>query len=113
MAEVKKSTVTVTIPAGQSVSNSADLTAGSLALVISPQVWDPANISFLVSDDNTNFVDLFDADGAEAIKAMAPGRGILVATALTQAAMYLKIRSGPRANPVIQSAARIFKLVIV
>jgi hypothetical protein len=104
---------TVTIPAGQAVSNAADLTAGSLAMIIAPDAWTSANVSLLVSSDNNYFADLFDLDGTEVLRAMGPGRALLIPPALTQGALYLKLRSGPRANPVPQDADRTFTLLLI
>jgi hypothetical protein len=36
--------LSVQIAAGEAVSNSADLTAGTLAMILAPAVWTPANI---------------------------------------------------------------------
>ena len=104
---------TVTIPAGQAVSNAADLTGGSLAMIIAPNDWTPANVSFQVSSDNNYFADLFDDGGGQVLRAMGANRAVLIPPALTQAALYLKLRSGPRENPVLQDADRTFTLVLV
>jgi len=104
---------TVTIPAGQAVSNSVDLTTGTLSVVISPPGWTPANLSFLISTDNVTFANLFDADGREVIKPIGPGRAVIIDPSLTTGAMYVKFRSGPSANPVTQTADRVFSLIIV
>src|SRR5215475_8895648 len=104
-----KATATVTIAAGTAVSTSADLSSGAiLTTLISPDDWTPANLSFLISADNITFSDLFDALGQEVLKSMGPGRAILVDPSLTQSAFYIKLRSGPRANPVMQAADRVF-----
>ena len=104
--------VTVTIPAGQSLSDAANLTTGSLAMILSPPDWTPANISFLISSDNVNFRDLYDSMGAEIIRALKPNAAINVDPSLTTAALYLKLLSGPRQNPVPQEADRVFTLVL-
>jgi hypothetical protein len=107
----------VIIPAGQSVSSAVDLTKSSLVMIMSPAEWDSANISFLVSIDGSNFVDLFDTNGTEIVRSMGPGRGLLVPAALTSAAFFpteffLKIRSGVRGNPIPQTQERVLTLAL-
>ena len=101
----------ITIAAGESLSTTLDLTSGALSLLISPPQWTPANISLQVSDDNVTFSDLYE-DGVEVLRPMGPARASIVPLSLTQAACYLKIRSGPAANPVPQEADRVFYCVI-
>jgi len=103
---------TITIPAGQSVSTTLTITTGALQMLISPDDWTPANVSFLVSADNVRFVDLYDM-GVEVLRPMGPDRGAVVPAPLTQAVLYLKIRSGPSTNPVPQEADRVFQCVVL
>jgi hypothetical protein len=105
-------TATATIPAGQAVSNSIDLTAGNLTMLMTPTDWTPANVSFLVSEDNVTFRDLYDPGGFEIVKSMGPNRAINIDTSYSSGSLYLQIRSGPANNPVIQAADRIFTAVI-
>ena len=81
-------------------------------MLLTPLDWTPANISFQVSEDNTTFRDLFDSDGHEIIKAMGPNRAINVDPSFTSGALYVKLMSGPRQNPVVQAADRVFTIVI-
>jgi|SRR5215469_12098365 len=113
MAKPIPVTVTVTIPAGQSLSNSADLSVGSVSYIMMPPDWTPANMSFQVSNDNINFADLYDVWGVELLRAMGAGRACMVDTSYTQAALYVKLRSGPSVNPVKQAADRTITLVLV
>jgi len=103
----------VTIPAGQSLSSPLDLTTGSLALLMSPDAWDPANVSFQISEDNVTFRDLYDRDGVQVLRPMGAARASIVDQSLSTAALYLKIRSGPSENPVEQEADRTFVCVVV
>lgn len=106
--------VTVTILAGQSVSNAADLTTGSLAMMFTPPDWDAgAHLTFQVSEDNVTYRDLFDRDGNEIVRAMGINRAVNIDTALTNAALWLKLRSGLRDAPIAQSADRVFVLALV
>lgn len=108
-----KSVVQVTIKAGEWLSTSANLTNGALAMVFAPTTWTPANISFQVSPDNINWFDLFDTNGAELVKPISAGVAVNVETDLTQAALYLRLRSGPRLAPVPQEQDATFVLVCV
>jgi hypothetical protein len=107
-----KSFVTITIPAGQAVSGTLDLTNGSMMSISAPADWTPANVSFLLSADNVTFDNLYDGAGVEIIKPMGPGRAIIIDPSLTVGAIYMKIRSGPASNPVLQAADRTFTVVI-
>jgi hypothetical protein len=113
MAKPAPTILTTTILAGQAVSSSVNLTTGSLALLMSPDAWTPANISFLISEDNISFKNLFDGNGVEILRPMGAGRGFIVDQSLTAAALYLQIRSGPAANPVVQDADRTFVCVLI
>jgi hypothetical protein len=104
--------VTVTILAGQAVSSAGDVSAGNVTMLLAPVDWTPANISFQLSEDNVTFRDLFDTDGKEVLKAMGPGRAMNVDTSYTAGSLWVKIRSGPRDNPVPQAADRAIILVI-
>jgi hypothetical protein len=65
-----------------------------------------------VSPDNVTWGDLFDKDGSEVSRNVRPGSGITLDASLTQSALWLKIRSGGRDNPVPQAAERTFNLAI-
>jgi len=111
-AKPATTTATVTIPAGQSVSNSADLSAGNMVMLLTPDDWTPANISFLVSEDNVKFRILHDSNGMEIVKAMAPGRAINVDPGYTSGSLYVKLSSGSSLYPILQAAARDFVIII-
>lgn len=104
---------TATILAGQSLSSSLDLTAGSLGLLMSPDAWTPANISFALSQDNITFRDLYDSNGVELLHPMGAARAYIIDPLMSSAAFYLKIRSGPSENPVAQDADRAFVCVVM
>ena len=113
IGELTMPTATVTIAAGQSLSTTLDLTAGSLAQLLAPDVWSPANVSFQLSADGLAFGDLYDVNGAEVVRAMGASRGVAIDPALTAAALYLKVRSGSSEHPVVQDADRTFVCVMV
>jgi hypothetical protein len=100
-----------TIPAGQALSSSIDLTSQSVVMLIVPDDWSPANVTFQVSMDNVLFHDLFDAMGNEILRPICVGSAVQVDPTFTQYVNYFKIRSGPRNNPIPQSADRVWMFV--
>jgi hypothetical protein len=109
-----KTVIKITIPAGQSVSNAANLTANTLMTVLCPADWTPANIGFLVSPDDTpnSYCDLWDASGVEFLRPIGAGRCIMVDSTMSAGAIFIKIRSGPADAPVLQEAERILTLIV-
>lgn len=107
-----KTFATVTIPAGESVSSAADLTAGGVTMIYVPQDWTPANISFLASYDNVDFRDVVDGDGIEILKPAVAGAAVLADRSQSASALWLKIRSGSSAGPIVQETDSTFRLVI-
>jgi hypothetical protein len=101
----------VVIAAGESLSSSIDLTDSVAVMVITPLDWSPANITFQVSMDNITFYDFFETNGDELLRAIKPGAALLVDPLVTKYVNYLKIRSGPRNNPVPQQNDRIIQFV--
>jgi hypothetical protein len=101
----------ITIPAGASLSTVLDLTTTQLTQLMAPDDWTSANVTFQVSADALTFADLYDANG-EVSRAMGPARGVGVDPALTAAALYLRLRSGPSTHPVVQDADRTFVCVM-
>jgi hypothetical protein len=108
-----KSAISITIPAGESLSSPADLTTNSrqLAMVLAPAEWTPAMLSFQISDDGMAFYDLIDDRGDELHQAISAGSAINLP--LPAAPVFLKVRSGLSAAPVQQAADRLFKLMTV
>ena len=102
----------VTIAAGQSLSTTLDLTTTQLTQLMSPSAWSPANVSLQLSADGVKFLDLYDVNGNEVIRAMGAARAVAIDPVLTSAATYLRLRSGPAARPVPQAADRVFTCVL-
>jgi hypothetical protein len=112
MAKPSITSVTVTILAGTAVSNAADISSGNVTMLLMPADWTPANMSFLLSEDNVSFRELYDVYGMEVIKAVGPNRALNVDPSYTAGALWLKLCSGPAATPVLQDADRPIVLVI-
>jgi hypothetical protein len=108
-----KAAIPVTIRAGQSLSDAANIGANSLALIMAPMNFVDANLSFQVSADGVTFYDLIDQSGNEVQRAIDRGTAIPILTTLTMAITWLKIRSGPIADPVPQSEDVTLTLIVV
>jgi hypothetical protein len=105
--------IQITIPAGQSLSDAADLRTSTLVMILIPTTWADANVSFQVSDDNVTFYDLFQTLGLELQRAALAGTAIVINQADTQGAVYFKVRSGSRGVPIVQSADQVLTLITV
>jgi hypothetical protein len=99
--------VTATIPSGQSLSNGIDLSAGTAIFVHMPGSWTPALLSFQISADNVTYGDLVDTAAKEVSINITPGT-VVKANWIPALAGWLKIRSGSRSMPVVQSISRAF-----
>lgn len=102
--------VTATIPAGQSISNAVDLSAGDAAFCHMPTGWTPALLSFLISYDSVTYGDLCDQNTREVTLNVVPGTVIRV-DLLPANVGWMKFRSGSRFGPVIQQASRTFTII--
>lgn len=96
-----------------SLTGVIDLGRARLARIVMPAAWDAANLTFDVSYDGAAFAPLYDASGTEYTVVAAAARSILVPLADFIGVRWLKIRSGPVAGPVVQTAARTFNLALV
>ena len=102
--------VTATIPAGQSISNAVDLSAGDASFCHMPSGWTPALLSFLISYDGNTYGDLVDRTAREITLNLVPGT-VIQAVMLPARTGWLKFRSGSRFGPVIQTASRTFTII--
>ena len=108
---------TAIISAGGNLSTSVDLTGGAAAMILAPAgleggPYGRVNLSFQISADNNTFFDLIDDKGVEVLRTVIGGCATVLPTSVTQAAMYVKIRTGPSNQPVDQSADRVFILIL-
>jgi len=113
-----KGAVTVIVPAGQSISSNCDLTSSNLEMILVPASIDGGplgklNLSFQFSADGTTFYDLIHADGSEVLTPTFGGRAMDVPGEVTNGALYLRIRTGSRDNPIVQTSDRTFVLITV
>ena len=91
-----------TIAAGESLSDGADCSAGTIVRITVPQEFTPSNLTFQVSSDGNFYNDLFTSDGDEVTIAAKPSAGIVVREAWTRSIAFIKFRSGSRSHPVEQ-----------
>jgi hypothetical protein len=91
-----------TIAAGESLSDGADCSGGTIVRLTIPQEFTPANLTFQVSSDGNGYNDLFAADGTEVTVAAKPSTGIAVSEHWTRSINFIKFRSGSRSHPVAQ-----------
>jgi hypothetical protein len=104
-------TPTVTIPAGESLSNAIDCTGTTPTLIFMPSEWTGANLSFQISPDNVMFSDLFD-NGREVTIPVVVGTSVRIPTTAAQFAAWIRFRSGSRNYPIAQELDRIFSVVV-
>jgi hypothetical protein len=105
--------LSVAITAGTSLSETVTLGRANLFAIQTPSAWTAAGITFSVSVDGVNFLDLYDQAGNEfTIPASASkhfgGLDVLAMGSFN----YVKLRSGTSASPVNQAAARTLNLIL-
>jgi hypothetical protein len=105
-------TLTAVIEAGQSLSASVDAASGGVIQLTTPSAWTPANLTFQVSVDGTDYDDLYTVQGQELMIGCEPDRAIAVNASEWPALRFLKLRSGTADAPVPQSERREFGVVI-
>lgn len=110
------------IAAGEALSSALDCSAGTIVQLFMPADWTPANLTFQLSGDGVAYRDFFTSDGVEVLIPVVAGTTIVLiegTSSLSQTrlppfsgAKWLKLRSGPRERPVIQTAQRAFAVML-
>jgi hypothetical protein len=100
------------IAAGESLSDAVDCSAGLPVRITMPAEWTSAGLSFQISSDGNFYNDCFDAIGHEMVLAVIPGTAVPIPEHWGRMMGWIKIRSGPRDNPVVQEAQRDFAIAI-
>ena len=103
-------TATLTIPAGQSLSDVVDCSAGRTVAIGMPMTWTPAMVTFQVSADGVEFRDLFDREAKEVGINIA--EGTMFRLAEEYSFPYVRVRSGQREAPVKQKEERKFVILL-
>jgi hypothetical protein len=101
-----------TIKAGESLSDGANCSAGSILRITVPQEFTPADLTFQVSTDGKFYSDLYDAEGNEITVKANPSTGIILREDWVRFIPFVKIRSGSRDIPVEQSEDCKFAIAI-
>jgi hypothetical protein len=101
-----------TIAQGESLSDGADCTGGSIVRITIPQEFTPANLTFQASSDGGFYNDLYDPDGKEVTLAVKPDTTVVVSAHWTRSIGFIKFRSGTRSNPVSQKTACKFAVAV-
>ena len=94
-----------TIAAGESLSDGADVSGGKVIRITfpGPEEWVKANLTFQVSSDGNFFNDAFNDKGEEIMVPGVPHWCTIFLDGLhLEHIGFVKIRSGTRANPVVQ-----------
>jgi hypothetical protein len=106
--------VTATIPAGESLSNGVDISSGQLVRLYVPDQWLSSVLTFQVSSDGiVPYRNVFLHDGMELrMEVVSPGSAILVPELMGKGLAFIKLRSGTYERPVIQPLARAFQLIL-
>jgi|SRR6185436_7139222 len=101
-----------TIPAGQSLSDGADCSAGNIVRITVPQEYTKANLTFQVSTDGNFYNDAFDVYGNQITVVAQPDSAIIMHESWTKAVNWIKFRSGTRDEPVEQEVDCKFAITI-
>jgi len=101
-----------TIKAGESLSDGADCSGGSIVRITVPQEFTPANLTFQVSSDGNLYNDLFGADGTEVTVAARSNTGIVIGERWVKSINFIKFRSGSRTHPVAQAVDCKFAIAV-
>jgi hypothetical protein len=106
--------VTVHIKKGESLSDGADCTEGTILRLAAPRdAWDGANISFEVStDDSPNYHVLLDSKGELVQIPVEVGCSTSLRDTEGLDPGWYKVRSGSKDSPTMQQADRDFSFVL-
>jgi hypothetical protein len=108
-------TSTITIPAGARVSNSLDARNARIVHFSVPPQWDPkANLSFLCSIDDVEFMDLMNEAGRELLIGARPDTRVIVPTTWPLGYAFIRFRSGQKiVDDALQETDCIFSVTTV
>jgi hypothetical protein len=105
--------LTVTILKGQWLSSSIDCRSAAPVFIHTPTKWTTAPLGYQISPDDIMYSDLFDREGNEILARIFPGTVIRINPEWTTMAVgYIKLRSGPRNNPIAQDETRTFHVIV-
>ncbi len=107
-------TASLTIRAGESLSDSCDCSAGTLVRIAAPDEWTNANLTVRISSDNQKWSELAYRNGRPFYIPVHPGTSVVVSPDdwILKAFKYLQFRSGTRKQPVVQAGDRVFEITL-
>lgn len=103
--------IPVTITNGTALSAAVDLAGQGIVRIFMPAAWTAAVLTAQVSNDNSTYYDLYNADGTEWSATVAAGHAAILDISAFTAMRYVKLRSGTGAAPVNQAADRVLTVV--
>lgn len=83
----------------------------TLVAIIMPSSWTTASITVQASNDDVNYANVYNVDGAELTIDAAASRWIAIDPADFAGMSSIKLRSGTAGTPVNQDAYRLISLV--
>ncbi len=104
------SKIQVTIAAGTSLSDAADLRFTSLVGINMSSAWDGVVLTFQASEDGLTFRELCDINGW-VVGYFAPDEQLAISPVDFLSVRYVKVRSGTLDEPVNQSADRVLEII--
>ena len=103
--------IEATIPINTALSDIVDTGGGKVVGVIASAAWDAATLGFLGGMDGVNMYTLDDGT-AEIAETIVAGGQLALQTNLEGAGRYIQLRSGTKAVPVNQTAARTLYVLV-
>lgn len=100
------------IAAGEALSEAIDCSEGLPVRITMPSEWTSATLSFQISSDGVFFNDCVDHAGQEIRITVIPGTAVPIPIEFGNMMGWIKFRSGPRANPIVQEKQRDFAIAI-
>jgi hypothetical protein len=101
-----------TIQQGESLSDVADCSAGTIVRITVPQEFTDANLTFQASSDGNLFNDLYNDKQEEITLQVKPDTTVVVSAPWTRTVAFIKLRSGTRAHPVPQTHTTRFGIAV-
>ena len=101
---------TLTIPAGESLSNAIDVTAQNTGIrrIVMPPAWTDAWLTLKASNDGVTYYDVYWEDGQPFVVNVVPNTLILVHNENVLRRGFFKLQSGQSDDPTPQEEARVF-----
>lgn len=104
---------TLSIPAGESISNTIDIDKRGLQAIVIPSSWTKAAISFQMAiEEGGDYVDVFFSTGEEVKFFPDASKAYVISPSVLEGLRFIKIRSGSSATPVIQVSTANIKLIL-